>query len=241
MVSPNNSLHWATKRLSPNQNADNNAKTAVMVSIGQKSRQDGAQPPVQERHPDHTQPPDQHQSQSQQQQNQHQQQSSGQVSGPGRHSTPAADTWATKSPQPGPGSRPHHQRQGAARGTRSSFKNETVSAFEWEALALEKTSEYSGPIFTAGIDKKSRLSTPDTMSRNRPRGPPLPRDNGLGANEETDMWNKILQDLRKAKEKNDKQKSLAGQIAALNEKMGKEAGSKFVLFFDLYAASLYSE
>ncbi|EYE92362.1 SAGA-associated factor 29 family protein [Aspergillus ruber CBS 135680] len=62
------------------------------------------------------------------------------------------------------------------------------------------------------------------MSRNRPRGPPLPRDNGLAANEETDMWNKILQDLRKSKEKNDKQRSLAEQIAALNERMGKETG-----------------
>jgi SAGA-associated factor 29 len=40
------------------------------------------------------------------------------------------------------------------------------------------------------------------------------------------MWNKILQDLRKAKEKNDKQKALAEQIAALNEKIGKEGGSK---------------
>ncbi|KAB8237399.1 SAGA-associated factor 29 family protein [Aspergillus alliaceus] len=62
------------------------------------------------------------------------------------------------------------------------------------------------------------------MSRNRPRGPPVPRDNGLAANEETDMWNKILQDLRKAKEKNDKQKSLAEQISTLNEKIGKEGG-----------------
>ncbi|KAL4879395.1 SGF29 tudor-like domain-containing protein [Aspergillus karnatakaensis] len=62
------------------------------------------------------------------------------------------------------------------------------------------------------------------MSRNRPRGPPMPRDNGLAANEETDMWNKILQDLRKAKEKNDKQQALADQIATLNEKIGKEGG-----------------
>ncbi|PLN77570.1 hypothetical protein BDW42DRAFT_176693 [Aspergillus taichungensis] len=63
------------------------------------------------------------------------------------------------------------------------------------------------------------------MSRNRPRGPPVPRDNGLAVNEETDMWNRILQDLRKAKEKNDKQKALSEQITALNEKIGKE-GSK---------------
>ncbi|PYI06859.1 hypothetical protein BO78DRAFT_342536 [Aspergillus sclerotiicarbonarius CBS 121057] len=62
------------------------------------------------------------------------------------------------------------------------------------------------------------------MSRHRPRGPPLPRDNGLAANEETDMWNKILQDLRKAKEKNEKQKALAEQISALNEKIGREGG-----------------
>ncbi|OJJ49942.1 hypothetical protein ASPZODRAFT_128525 [Penicilliopsis zonata CBS 506.65] len=60
------------------------------------------------------------------------------------------------------------------------------------------------------------------MSRNRPRGPPVPRDNGLAANEETDMWNKILQDLRKAKEKNDKQRALSEQIMALNEKIARE-------------------
>jgi SAGA-associated factor 29 len=58
----------------------------------------------------------------------------------------------------------------------------------------------------------------------------MPRDNGLAANEETDMWNKILQDLRKAKEKNDKQKALAEQIAALNEKIGNEGGSKWYLY-----------
>jgi len=60
------------------------------------------------------------------------------------------------------------------------------------------------------------------MSRNRPRGPPTSRDNGLAANEETDMWNKIIQDLRKAKEKNDKQKTLSSQITELNEKIARE-------------------
>ena len=64
------------------------------------------------------------------------------------------------------------------------------------------------------------------MSRNRPRGPPIPRDNGLAANEETDMWNKIVEDLRRAKEKNDQQKTLTEQINALNEKIGQEGGSK---------------
>ncbi|KAH8698503.1 SGF29 tudor-like domain-containing protein [Talaromyces proteolyticus] len=60
------------------------------------------------------------------------------------------------------------------------------------------------------------------MSRNRPRGPPTNRDNGIAMNEETDMWNKIIQDVRRVKEKNDKQKSLAEQISALNEKIGRE-------------------
>jgi SAGA-associated factor 29 len=60
------------------------------------------------------------------------------------------------------------------------------------------------------------------MSRNRPRGPPASRDNGLAANEETDMWNRILQDLRKAKEKNDKQKLLSQQISELNEKIARD-------------------
>lgn len=65
------------------------------------------------------------------------------------------------------------------------------------------------------------------MSRNRPRGPPVrDRDYGLAANEETDIWNKIIQDLRKAKEKHDKQKALSEQIAALNEKIAREGNSK---------------
>jgi hypothetical protein len=55
----------------------------------------------------------------------------------------------------------------------------------------------------------------------------MSRDNGLAANEETDMWNKIILDLRKAKEKNDKQRLLSEQIAALNEKIAREGNSKY--------------
>ncbi|GAD95135.1 SAGA complex component [Paecilomyces variotii No. 5] len=78
------------------------------------------------------------------------------------------------------------------------------------------------------------------MSRNRPRGPPTSRDNGLAANEETDMWNKIIQDLRKAKEKNDKQRLLGEQIVALNEKIGRE-GSKPTLPEHNQLDSLYRQ
>ncbi|GMF69735.1 unnamed protein product [Aspergillus oryzae] len=130
-------------------------------------------------------------------------------------------------------SRPHDLRQGAARGTRSARRKEIVSAFTWEALTIGKAR--TGELATSSGNSKGprqlpiAVAPPNTppskMSRNRPRGPPLPRDNGLAANEETDMWNKILQDLRKAKEKNDKQKSLAEQISALNEKIGKDGGS----------------
>ncbi|EED21526.1 SAGA complex component (Sgf29), putative [Talaromyces stipitatus ATCC 10500] len=84
-------------------------------------------------------------------------------------------------------------------------------------------------------DKDSKTSINQTkaaqvpnMSRNRPRGPPTNRDNGIAANEEIDMWNKIIQDIRKAKEKNDKQKVIAEQIAALNEKIARE-GNKPLL------------
>lgn len=133
-------------------------------------------------------------------------------------------------------SRPHDLRQGAARGTRSARRKEIVSAFTWEALTIGKAR--TGELATSSGNSKGprqlpiAVAPPNTppskMSRNRPRGPPLPRDNGLAANEETDMWNKILQDLRKAKEKNDKQKSLAEQISALNEKIGKDGGSKYL-------------
>ncbi|KNG83281.1 SAGA complex component (Sgf29) [Aspergillus nomiae NRRL 13137] len=111
-------------------------------------------------------------------------------------------------------SRPHDLRQGAARGTRSARRKEIVSAFSWEALSIEKAR--TGELAISSGNSKG--------PQQRPIGPSAPRDNGLAANEETDMWNKILQDLRKAKEKNDKQKSLAEQISALNEKIGKDGG-----------------
>lgn len=144
-----------------------------------------------------------------------------------------------KSPESSPAVAPHELRQGAARGTRSSNSQEIVSAFEWAALEIQKKQSSEGASTAAGNSKpgpwpKVVVPVPkppsEKMSRNRPRGPPMPRDNGLAANEETDMWNKILQDLRKAKEKNDQQKALAEQIAALNEKIGKEGGSKSYLF-----------
>ncbi|GIK04606.1 SAGA HAT/core module component [Aspergillus viridinutans] len=127
-----------------------------------------------------------------------------------------------------PTGRPHNQRHGAARGTRSA-RQEIVSAFEWEALKLEQRKK-SGLVAPSESSKEPLLTLelPESpfhaMSRNRPRGPPVPRDNGLAANEETDMWNKILQDLRKAKEKNDKQKAVAEEIAALNEQIGRDGG-----------------
>lgn len=143
-----------------------------------------------------------------------------------------------------PVSRPHILRQGAARGTRSAQNKEIVSAFEWDALRIERARDPADLVAATSPGSSNNLVLPPShrlvqrdvavtaltplriMSRNRPRGPPVPRDNGLAANEETDMWNKILQDLRKAKEKNDKQKSLAEQISALNEKIGREGGSK---------------
>ncbi|KAA8651784.1 SAGA-associated factor 29 family protein [Aspergillus tanneri] len=122
---------------------------------------------------------------------------------------------------------PHNLREGAARGTRSTGTKEIVSAFEWEALQLEQFKHLTTTSTVQQQQEKAPSAlglSPQSpgMSRNRPRGPPVPRDNGLAANEETDMWNKILQDLRKAKEKHDKQKTLSEQIGALNEKIGRE-------------------
>lgn len=172
---------------------------------------------------------------------------------PGSRQTPAKNTRAAHRPSSTPLSSPSEAaaaallplqslRQGAVRGTRSIANQEIVSAFEWEALTLEKAKD---PVAIPATDRKKaqpkkqgRPFSPEEppysssrMSRNRPRGPPMPRDNGLAANEETDMWNKILQDLRKAKEKNDKQKLIGDQIHALNEKIGKDGGSKCSPFY----------
>ncbi|EEP79609.1 hypothetical protein UREG_04455 [Uncinocarpus reesii 1704] len=59
------------------------------------------------------------------------------------------------------------------------------------------------------------------MFRNRARGGP--RDNGQM--EEVNMWNKIVADLTKAKEKNDRQAVLSQQIGALNEKIAKNGNN----------------
>lgn len=60
------------------------------------------------------------------------------------------------------------------------------------------------------------------MSRNRPR----PRDNGLGNNEEMELWTRICQDIRKSKEKFDQQASLAVQIKGLVDRVAREGNSK---------------
>ncbi|KAJ0426635.1 SAGA complex component [Aspergillus carlsbadensis] len=142
---------------------------------------------------------------------------------------PEASESNSQSPPPGVPI-PHDLRTGAARGTRSANSHHFETSFEWDAIAIEKrrpleeatTAAESNPGHWPKVVVPVPKPSSQKMSRNRPRGPPVPRDNG--ANEETDMWNKILQDLRKAKEKNDKQKALADQIAALNEKIGKDGG-----------------
>ena len=60
------------------------------------------------------------------------------------------------------------------------------------------------------------------MSRNRPR----PRDNGLGNNEEMELWTRICQDIRKSKEKFDQQASLSVQIKTLVEKITRDGNSE---------------
>lgn len=107
----------------------------------------------------------------------------------------------------------------------SASKVDLDQVSKWKALRREKTKAHE--------ESASGSQTFD-MSRNRPRGPPTNRDNGIAANEEIDMWNKIIQDIRKAKEKNDKQKAIAEQISALNEKIAREGNSKSTLSTFLY-------
>jgi len=90
--------------------------------------------------------------------------------------------------------------------------------FEWETVTTQKVKHL----------KTEDIENSENMSRNRPRGASS-RDNGLAANEEVDMWNRILLDLGKAKEKNDKQKVLGQQILALNEKILKGGNSKYIV------------
>ena len=126
-------------------------------------------------------------------------------------------------PQPAPPVPTNQQHSYNLRLSASKVDLDQVS--KWKALRRDKTSTREE---SASSSQTEPAALPD-MSRNRPRGPPTNRDNGIAANEEIDMWNKIIQDIRKAKEKNDKQKAIAEQISALNEKITREGNSKSTL------------
>lgn len=151
---------------------------------------------------------------------------------PAQTPAPVKPTQPKASPSSTPHGRSHGLRTGAARGTRSG-NQETVHAFEWEEVDLAKSR--SSPIRPEVVitvrpspgSKQANVLTHLTpkMSRNRPRAP---RDNGIAATEETELWTKIVGDMKLAQEKNDRQKVLGEQIKSLNEKVGKE-GSKLVI------------
>lgn len=107
----------------------------------------------------------------------------------------------------------------------SASKVDIDQVSKWKALRREKSNIHEESASSTQTEPAQSID----MSRNRPRGPPTNRDNGIAANEEIDMWNKIIQDIRKAKEKNDKQKAIAEQISALNEKIAREGNSKSIM------------
>lgn len=61
------------------------------------------------------------------------------------------------------------------------------------------------------------------MSRNRPR----PRDNGMGNNEEMELWTRICSDIHKSKEKFEQQASLSVQIKTLVDRITREGNSEY--------------
>jgi hypothetical protein len=77
------------------------------------------------------------------------------------------------------------------------------------------------------------------MSRNRPRGGP-----GRENLEEAGLWQKVIQDIKGAKELNDQQMDLGQRITALNEKIIRDGNSKcplsppFVQGIDMFCSYL---
>jgi SAGA-associated factor 29 len=135
-------------------------------------------------------------------------------------------------PQPAPPVPTNQQHSYNLRQSASKVDLDQVS--KWKALRRDKSSTREEPSSIPQAEPGQSLD----MSRNRPRGPPTNRDNGIAANEEIDMWNKIIQDIRKANEKNDKQKAIAEQISALNEKIAREGNSKSTLSTILYCGDI---
>lgn len=132
------------------------------------------------------------------------------------------------------------------RQAKGSFDFQVLSGSEWEAVDIAKARKVEeekaeakkaearkgkgkrakarhGPLLNCEREERS-------MSRNRPRGPPT-RDNGVAANEEIEMWNRIRQDIFKAAEKNEKQKGPGQQLAALREKIAKAGRSEYIAYF----------
>ena len=104
--------------------------------------------------------------------------------------------------------------------TRSSRQTQLQSLHPWEGGGFGKP-EPGRTIYTSA----------NMASRSRPRGG-QPRDNSLDAHEETNMWNKIMQDLRdKAKPNNDRQRELAKQITEMEEAISKKSARKSDFIF----------
>lgn len=133
-------------------------------------------------------------------------------------SSPTAQN--TPAPKPTPQPQASDQFSSPARSTRSK-KPALHNNIDWEALDIEQ----------------NKTSPLNIMSRNRQRGAAGGRDNGAAANEEIEMWNRIFQDIHKAKEKNEKQRALGQQIAALNEKIAKDGNSESFHFGLLFSGA----
>lgn len=112
-----------------------------------------------------------------------------------------------------------HQREPEAPGNDVKFSPTQNPALH-VPLALSTRSKKPGLVY----DSKNRWEELEIdMSRNRPRG--AARDNGQAASEEVDMWNKIFSDLKKAKEKRDRQIVLEQLIGDLNQKIARNGNS----------------
>lgn len=152
------------------------------------------------------------------------------------HPRPASSPSPPPSPSPKRRSRDWTRKgKGKAKETATQPDGTHGTAFGSNVLAIgtrsRKPDLYHSHEWEAQDIAKGRSSNTNTMSRNRPRGPPATRENGFAADEEVEMWNKIRQDIGKAKEKNDRQKAVGQQIAALNEKIAKNGSSRCTLLF----------
>lgn len=153
---------------------------------------------------------------------------------PGDVSTPLADLCIS-------GSSPSDFEEPPARSTRS-HRTQIFRLHEWAQLEQEQQGKERQEVEEQEGKRKKEIEqiVADIMAARQRARAGHSRDGTVAVDEEHTMFNKIVQDLTKCKEKNEKQAQLARQIDTLNKDIAKKGNSTWtpLVLISFYSAVL---